>query len=247
MASLLYDQESEHYFIRFRYGGRSFKRSFDTGNEKLSRAQAGRIEETLLLLRNGPLAIPPTVDPVAFILSDGRRTQTHDAALMTLAELMAAYQAGRVPGHKEASTIKTENIHIRHLLPIMKGKLGCATIIRDLDGKYSAEFDRAFTDRSIKIKPIRPRAPNLNAFVERWIQSLKHEALNHFIVFGLEHFDHIVREFVVYYHQCRPHQGIGNRLIGLKGGDEPPQDVSLEQVRCEKRHGGLLKHYYCAA
>ncbi|MEX0643474.1 MAG: integrase core domain-containing protein [Pirellulales bacterium] len=125
-------------------------------------------------------------------------------------------------------------------------QLGCATVIRDLDGKYSAEFDRVFTDRSIKMKPVGPRAPNLNAFVERWIQSLKHEALNHFIVFGLEHFDHIVREFVGYYHDCRPHQGIGNRLISA-GKEEPPAVDNVEQVRCEKRLGGLLKHYYCAA
>ena len=125
-------------------------------------------------------------------------------------------------------------------------QLGCATIIRDLDGKYSAEFDRAFTDRSIKVKPVGPRAPNLNAFVERWIQSLKHEALNHFIVFGLEHFDHVVREFIDYYHDCRPHQGIGNRLIRV-GKQEPPSMDSSELVRCEKRLGGLLKHYYRAA
>ncbi|MEQ9379879.1 MAG: helix-turn-helix domain-containing protein [Pirellulales bacterium] len=51
-------------------------------------------------------------------------------------------------------------------------RLGCATIMRDLDGKYSSDFDRVFTDRAIQVKPVGPRAPNLNAFVERWIQSL---------------------------------------------------------------------------
>ena len=77
-------------------------------------------------------------------------------------------------------------------------QLPCQTIIRDHDGKYSSEVDRAFTRRGFAVKPVGPRAPNLNAFVERWIQSLKHEALNHFIVFGLDHFDHIVQEFVTY-------------------------------------------------
>ncbi len=127
-------------------------------------------------------------------------------------------------------------------------RLGCACVIRDLDCKYSAQFNRLFTDRGIKVKPVGPRAPNLNAFVDRWIQSFKHEAINHFIVFGLEHFDHIVSEFVAYYHDCRPHQGIGNRLIDAKEGDDPPPAVtSLDQVRCETRLSGLLKHYYRAA
>jgi transposase InsO family protein len=125
--------------------------------------------------------------------------------------------------------------------------LGCDILIRDLDGKYSTAFDSMFTDRGIKVKPVGPRAPNLNAFAERWIQSLKFEALNHFVVFSLEHFDHICAEFTTFYHECRPHQGIGNRLIGAEEDEEPLAVTSLDQVRCEKRLGGLLKHYYNAA
>ncbi|MCI0334824.1 MAG: transposase [Planctomycetes bacterium] len=87
----------------------------------------------------------------------------------------------------------------------------------------------------------------MNAFIERWIQSLKHEALNNFIVFGLVHFDLIVSSYCDYYHERRPHQGLGNRLIGATESDEPLPVVSLDQVRCETRRGGLLKHYYRAA
>ncbi len=126
-------------------------------------------------------------------------------------------------------------------------KLPCQTIIRDHDGRYTSDVDRAFTRRGIDVKPVGPRAPNLNAFIERWIQSLKHEVLNHFIVFGLAHFDHIVSEFVDYYHDCRPHQGIGNRLIGAEEFDAPPLIESIEQLECESRLGGLLKTYRRAA
>ena len=128
MASLLFDRESKHYFVRFRYGGRSFKRSLGTGNEKLARAQAGRIEETLLLLKHGRLSVPPAADPVAYILSDGRKLHEDEPQLLTLGELTAAYQANRIPGHKESNTIKTENIHIRHFLRILKGNLLAQTI-----------------------------------------------------------------------------------------------------------------------
>lgn len=125
--------------------------------------------------------------------------------------------------------------------------LRCETIIRDHDGKYTADSDRVFQKRGIAAKPVGPRAPNLNAFIERWIQSLKHEALNHFVVFGLAHFDHTVREFVDYYHDCRPHQGIGNRLIGADAEDVPPLIDCIEQLECESQLGGLLKTYRRAA
>ena len=89
----------------------------------------------------------------------------------------------------------------------------------------------------------------MNAFIERWIQSLKQEALDHFIVFGQEHFDHIVSEYVDYYHDCRPHQGIENVLLPRSRGkpDEEESEaipLDLAKIMCDRRLGGLLKHYY---
>ena len=126
-------------------------------------------------------------------------------------------------------------------------RLGCSIVMRDRDGKYVTDFDRVFTERAIRVKPVGPQAPNLNAFIERWIQSVKHEALDPFILFGLAHFDQIVSEYVSYYHDSRPHQGIGKRLLCDDEGGEPPAVVSLDQIRCETRLGGLLKHYHRAA
>ena len=87
----------------------------------------------------------------------------------------------------------------------------------------------------------------MNAFVERWIQSLKHEALNHFIVFGLAHFDYIVRVYVTYYHECRPQQGISSWLIGTTEDKESPSVPSSEDILCETKLGGLLRSYRRAA
>ena len=127
--------------------------------------------------------------------------------------------------------------------------LPCEIVMRDHDGAYSKPFERVFKDRGIQVKPVGPRAPNLNAYIERWIQSLKQEALNHFIVFGKKHFDHIVSEYVAYYHKCRPHQGLGNQLLSLPRGrpdDEDDEALPLDPatIRCEHRLGGILKHYY---
>lgn len=92
----------------------------------------------------------------------------------------------------------------------------------------------------------------MNAFVERFIQTLQQEVLDFFIVFGEQHMDHIVSEALAYYHECRPHQGIGNILLPMPRG-EPDKDATetlplrLDKIKCERRLGGLLKHYYHAA
>jgi len=122
-------------------------------------------------------------------------------------------------------------------------------LMRERDGAFSRAFDRIFKDNDIRVKPVGPQAPNLNAFVERWIQSREQEALGHFLVFGQQHFDHIVNEYIDYYHDCRPHQGVGNVLLP-KSRDEPDDEKSavippdLAKVKCERRLGGLLKHDY---
>ncbi len=120
--------------------------------------------------------------------------------------------------------------------------LPCSILIRDRDCKFTAGFDQVFKERSIQVKPVGPQAPNMNAFVERWIQSLKYEALNHFIVFGQEHFDHIVSEYVAYYLDRRPHQGIGNVLVPRRhielaeaagNADDVAEPLSLADINCE--------------
>lgn len=79
------------------------------------------------------------------------------------------------------------------------------------------------------------------------IQIIQVERPDHFLVLAEKHFNCLVGEYLCYYHPCRPHQGIGNRLIGVEEYDESPTVVSIDDVQCEERLGGLLKHYYRAA
>lgn len=132
---------------------------------------------------------------------------------------------------------------------VRRERLPCTILMRDRDGAFALAFDQVFKDNDIRVKPVGPQAPNLSAFIERWIQSLKQEALDHFIVFGQEHFDHIVSEYVDYYHDCRPHQGIGNVLLPRSRGkpdeeESEPIPLDLAKIKCERRLGGLLKHYH---
>ena len=116
-------------------------------------------------------------------------------------------------------------------------------LVRDCDYKYVTEFDEVFERAGIAIERTAPRAPNQNAFIERWIGSLKRECLNRFICFGGEHLDHIVSEYVEYYNEARPHQRKGNRPLQGEWSivDDPPAEE--EMVVCHNRLGGVLKHY----
>jgi transposase InsO family protein len=50
----------------------------------------------------------------------------------------------------------------------------------------------------------------MNPYAEVWVQRTKDEVLNRFLVFGKSHLRHILAYWLTYYHQFRPHQGLGN-------------------------------------
>jgi putative transposase len=90
------------------------------------------------------------------------------------------------------------------------------------------------------------RSPNTNAYVERFIQTLQQEALDHFVVFGEQHMDHLVSETVEYYHEERPHQSLGNKPPVSRQTTEPPgsdTDKTKLRIVCRERLGGRLNHY----
>ena len=118
-------------------------------------------------------------------------------------------------------------------------------VTRDNDQIYKKGFDRVMASAGIRAKKLSLRAPNLNAYVERFIQSIQVECLDHFLVFGEKHFNYLVREYVEHYHTERPHQGLGNGL--LIGKSSPSRPDFNGTVKRSTRLGGLLNHYYRAA
>jgi putative transposase len=75
------------------------------------------------------------------------------------------------------------------------------------------------------------------------VQTIKAECLNHFIVFGEKHLRHIIKEFLVYYHQERPHLGLGNLPPSMTTVPVPVDCVGIDDLICQEQLGGLLKHY----
>lgn len=126
----------------------------------------------------------------------------------------------------------------------------------DRDRKFSEAFAEPLRAAGGKIVKLPCRSPNLNAFVERVIQTIRVEALNHFILFGPRHLDHILAVFVRFYNERRPHQARDNRTLPVANdtvgkrwpveAEEPElvKSLPLAEVGCERQLGGLLKHYY---
>jgi len=111
-------------------------------------------------------------------------------------------------------------------------------VVRDNDSKFGEPFDEELEAQGIKPERLPVRAPLCNAHMERWIQSLRRECLNHFVPVGLRHLGHLVLEYLIRYDRERPHQSLGNRLLA---GHDPP-DLRGEVV-CRSRLAGMLRHY----
>jgi len=57
-------------------------------------------------------------------------------------------------------------------------------LIHDRDGKYCPAFQHIIDAAGVQLVPLPPRSPNLNAYVERWVRSVKQECLSRLILFG---------------------------------------------------------------
>ncbi|RNC81395.1 MAG: hypothetical protein ED559_06270 [Phycisphaera sp.] len=116
-------------------------------------------------------------------------------------------------------------------------------LIRDRDPLFTKAVDELL--RSAGVEPIKlpPRSPNLNAYAERFVRSIKSECLDRIIPIGERHLRCTIDEYVEHYNRDRPHQGLGNELI--EPLERPP--TTNGAVTCEERLGGLLRSYSRAA
>jgi putative transposase len=119
-------------------------------------------------------------------------------------------------------------------------------LLRDHDSKFTRGFDEVVGSEGAEVIAVGPHLPNMNAYAERFVETIKAECLSHFTFFGEKHLLYVIREFLAHYHTARPHQGLGN--VPLSGEVADPVDVlRIEDVVCEERLGGLLKSYRRAA
>ena len=129
----------------------------------------------------------------------------------------------------------------RNLTDPVDGYLHTARfLIHDRDPLYTRVFGEIL--ESAGVQPIRlpPKSPNLNAYAERFVRSIKEECLTRVVPLGEAHLRRLVHEYVEHYHRERNHQGLDNQLL-----QRPPPPVSPDAgVQRRERLGGLLNFYH---
>jgi len=112
-------------------------------------------------------------------------------------------------------------------------------VLHDRDAKFPAAFDRVFADEGVEFVRTPFRAPNANAYAERWVRSVREECLDHLLIVNEAHLRRVLRDYAAYFNQARPHQGLDQRI------PLAPEPCPLTgPVRCRDALGGLLHDYY---
>jgi transposase InsO family protein len=116
----------------------------------------------------------------------------------------------------------------------------CRYLLHDRDTKYTQSFRAIIASGGVEPLVLPARSPNLNAYAERWVRSVKEECLSKVILFGERSLRRALSEYVEHFHAERNHQGRGNVLLFPRGTnirrDRP--------VRCRERLAGLLRYYH---
>ena len=112
-------------------------------------------------------------------------------------------------------------------------------LIHDRDPLYTEDFLGMMAEAGVESVKLPPRSPNLNAYAERFVRTIKESCLDRMIFFGEDALRKAVYEFVVHYHTERNHQALGNRLIVPVTTEDTTGTVERRQ-----RLGGLLNYYH---
>jgi putative transposase len=120
--------------------------------------------------------------------------------------------------------------------------LHCRYLIHDRDPLFTRAFRKTLESSGVRPVKLPSRSPNLNAYAERFVRSIKSECLAQVIPIGEAHIRRVVREYVEHYHGERNHQGIGNRLI-----NSSVDGSRAGLIERRERLGGLLRFYHRAA
>ena len=128
----------------------------------------------------------------------------------------------------------------RNLVDAVDGfLLGKTHLILDRDPVFTDQFRRLLRDSGVEVLRLPPKSPNLNAYAERFVGSIRRECLSKLVILGDRHLRVVVREFAAHYNLERNHQGIGNELVLRR---LPPANMN-GAIRCRERLGGTLQYY----
>jgi len=117
-------------------------------------------------------------------------------------------------------------------------------LIHDRDSKFTASFEEIFRSEGIRIIHTPIRAPQANAYAERFVRSVRAECLDWLLILGRRHLERVLRAYTVHYNRERPHRGLALQPPERVNAADPPTAGKIER---RDRLGGLIHEYYRAA
>ena len=117
-------------------------------------------------------------------------------------------------------------------------------LIRDRDSKFSFDFDAVFRSESIRIIRTPVRAPNANAYAERWVGTLRRDCLDRILILNRRHLDGVLRAYVAHFNRHRPHRSLALQPPEAPAAPDYPPTPRIDRTEIL---GGLINEYKAAA
>ncbi len=120
-------------------------------------------------------------------------------------------------------------------------------LIHDRDSKFSRAFDDVFRSEGVKIIRTPFRAPNANAFAERWVGTVRRDCLDWILIASRRQLEYLLRVYVDHYNGHRPHRALDlkpptpGRRLRLVSSQSPGRIYRRDRL------GGLIHEYAPAA
>jgi transposase InsO family protein len=118
-------------------------------------------------------------------------------------------------------------------------------LLHDRDSKFSGGFNEVFRSEGMKIVRTPIRAPNANAYAERWVGTLRRECLDRILIVNRRQLEHVLRVYTAHYNRHRPHRSLS--LRPPDGGTSAPAHTPERHIRKHELLGGLIHEYEAAA
>jgi len=108
-------------------------------------------------------------------------------------------------------------------------------LVRDNDGAYGQTFTSRLRAMGIRDRPISPRSPWQNPYVERLIGTLRRDCLDHILIFDERHLRRVLTSYSLYYNETRTHLGLA-KDAPLRRAVQRSGTIIITPILCGLHH-----------